>query len=351
MNTNENLKFAKTNKNDEFYTQYCDIEAEIKHYRKCFRGKVIYCNCDNPKCSQFYRYFKNNFNRFGLKKLIVTYHKKGSKVYKIEMYPGVTLKKQMKGDGDFRSEECIELLRKCDIVVTNPPFSLFREYVAQLMEYGKKFLIIGNINAITYKGVFPLIRDNQIWPGFNEKGGTRKGNTLLFGVPDSYESKSLVIEDGKRYMQVSAWWFTNLDHQKRHAPLDLRGVYYKGNEDKYPHYDNYDAIEVSRVQDIPCDYDGVMGVPITFLDKHCPEQFEILGICSGRYEFDPSAWPVKRYTNAVQHNFDGSISGGGKVNTGPCILCNKTKYPHYTADNAKGCLRVVYARILIRKRL
>lgn len=274
MYTNENLKLAKRNKNDEFYTQYCDIEAEIKHYRKCFRGKVIYCNCDNPKHSQFYRYFKNNFNRFGLKKLIVTYHKKGSKVYKIEMYPGVTLKKQMKGDGDFRHEECIELLRKCDIVVTNPPFSLFREYVAQLIKYKKKFLIIGNINAITYKEFFKLIKGNQVWTGFNEKGGTRKGNTLLFGVLDSYESKSLVIKDGKRYMQVPAWWFTNLSHKKRHKPLDLQDVYCS---EKYPKYDNYDAIEVSRTAHIPKDYYGVMGVPITFIDKYCPEQFELLG--------------------------------------------------------------------------
>ena len=274
MYTNENLKFAKRNKNDEFYTQYCDIEAEIKHYRKCFRGKVIYCNCDNPKHSQFYRYFKNNFNRFGLKKLIVTYHKKGSKVYKIEMYPGVTLKKQMKGDGDFRNEECIELLRKCDIVVTNPPFSLFREYVAQLIKYKKKFIIIGNINAVTYKEFFKLIKGNQVWTGFNEKGGTRKGNTLLFGVLDSYESRSLVIEDGKRYMQVPAWWFTNLSHKKRHKLLDLQDVYCS---EKYPKYDNYDAIEVSRTAHIPKDYYGVMGVPITFIDKYCPEQFELLG--------------------------------------------------------------------------
>ena len=347
MNTNENLKFAKRNKNDEFYTQYCDIEAEIKHYRKCFRGKVIYCNCDNPKYSQFYRYFKNNFNRFGLKKLIVTYHKKGSKVYKIEMYPGVTLKKQMKGDGDFRNEECIELLRKCDIVVTNPPFSLFREYMALLIEHEKKFLIIGSMNAITYKEFFPLIKDGFVWPGFSFN------KTMVFAMPESYKAKTNERDDmGRKLGKVPGiCWFTNLDISKRHESLDLRGVYYKGNEDKYPHYDNYDAIEVSRVQDIPCDYDGVMGVPITFLDKHCPEQFEILGICSGRYEFDPSAWPVKRYTNAVQHNFDGSISYGGQVNRGPCILCNKTKYPHYTADNAKGCLRVVYARILIRKKL
>lgn len=256
MNTNENLKFAKTNKNDEFYTQYCDIEAEIKHYRKCFRGKVIYCNCDNPKYSQFYRYFKNNFNRFGLKKLIVTYHKKGSKVCKIEIYSGVTLKKQMKGDGDFRSEECIELLRKCDIVVTNPPFSLFREYVAQLIKYKKKFLIIGSMNAITYKEIFPLLKDNQIWLGYTSP-------------------KEFLQADGSIKKFGNILWYTNLDHKKRHEPLDLRGVYY--DPEKYPKYDNYDAIEVSRVQDIPCDYYEAMGVPITFLDKFCPEQFEIVG--------------------------------------------------------------------------
>lgn len=256
MYTSENLRLAKRNKNDEFYTQYCDIEAEIKHYRKYFRGKIIYCNCDNPKYSQFYRYFKNNFNRFGLKKLIVTYHKKGSKVYKIEMYPGVTLKKQMKGDGDFRNEECIELLRKCDIVVTNPPFSLFREYVAQLMEHEKKFLIIGSMNAITYKEVFPLLKDNQIWLGYTSP-------------------RDFMQADGSIKKFGNILWYTNLDHKKRNEPLDLRGVYY--DPEKYPKYDNYDAIEVGRVSDIPCDYYGVMGVPITFIDKYCPEQFELLG--------------------------------------------------------------------------
>lgn len=347
MYTNENLKFAKRNKNDEFYTQYCDIEDELKHYKKCFKGKVIYCNCDNPKYSQFYRYFKRNFNSLGLKRLIVTYYKKGSKVHKTEIYSGVVLRKQIKGNGDFRSKECVKLMKQADIVVTNPPFSLFREYVAQLIKYKKKFLIIGSMNAITYKEFFPLIKDGFVWPGFSFN------KTMVFAMPESYKAKTNERDDmGRKLGKVPGiCWFTNLDISKRHESLDLRGVYYKGNEDKYPHYDNYDAIEVSRVQDIPCDYDGVMGVPITFLDKHCPEQFEILGLCSGRYEFDPSAWPVKIYTNAVQHNFDGSVSDGGKVNTGPCILCNKTKYPHYTADNAKGCLRVVYARILIRKKL
>ena len=347
MYTNENLKLAKRNKNDEFYTQYCDIEAEIKHYRKCFRGKVIYCNCDNPKHSQFYRYFKNNFNRFGLKKLIVTYHKKGSKVYKIEMYPGVTLKKQMKGDGDFRNEECIELLRKCDIVVTNPPFSLFREYVAQLIKYKKKFLIIGNTNAITYKEFFKLIKGNQVWTGFNEKGGTRKGNTLLFGVLDSYESKSLVIKDGKRYIQVPAWWFTNLNHKKRHKPLDLQDVYCS---EKYPKYDNYDAIEVSRTAHIPKDYYGVMGVPITVIAKYCPEQFEIIGMGCGWN--GKSELVLKKYSKKqVQYDKDGRVHEVGKLNDGTPLIEIPGKSDIMTCYEADGHYYVrTYHRILIKRK-
>lgn len=285
---NSNLTAAKRAKNDEFYTCREDIEVELAHYAESFRGKTVYCNCDDPDSSEFWRFFQRNFNAWGLKRLIATHYEPDAANYSymIEMNPGdawdgTPMRKPIQSNGDFRSAACIELLEQADIVVTNPPFSLFREYVAQLMEYKKKFLIIGNINVITYKEIFPLIKNNQIWPGFNEKGGTRKGNTLLFGVPDTYESKSLVVRDGKRYMQVSAWWFTNLDHKKRHEPLDLRGVYYKGNEDKYPKYDNYDAIEVSKTADIPCDYYEAMGVPITFLDKYNPEQFELLWLASG----------------------------------------------------------------------
>ena len=279
---NSNLAAAKRAKNDEFYTCREDIEVELAHYAELFRGKTVYCNCDDPDSSEFWRFFQRNFNAWGLKRLIATHYEPdvANYSYMIEMnlgdaWDGTPVRKPIQSNGDFRSAACIELLEQADIVVTNPPFSLFREYVAQLMEYDKKFLIIGNINVITYKEIFPLIKNNQIWPGFNEKGGTRKGNTLLFGVPDTYESKSLVVRDGKRYMQVSAWWFTNLDHKKRHQPLDLRGVYY--DPDKYPRYDNYDAIEVSKTADIPCDYYEAMGVPITFLDKFCPEQFEIVG--------------------------------------------------------------------------
>lgn len=329
MNTNENLKFAKRNKNDEFYTQYCDIEAEIKHYRKCFRGKVIYCNCDNPKYSQFYRYFKNNFNRFGLKKLIVTYHKKGSKVYKIEMYPGVTLKKQMKGDGDFRNEECIELLRKCDIVVTNPPFSLFREYMALLIEHEKKFLIIGSMNAITYKKIFPLLKNNQIWLGYTSP-------------------KDFMQADGSIKKSVNTLWYTNLDHKKSHEPLDLRGMYY--SSDKYPKYDNYDAIEVSRVSDIPCDYDGIMGVPITFLDKYCPEQFEIIGMGCGWN--GKSELVLKKYSKKqVQYDKDGRVHEVGKLNDGTPLIEIPGKSDIMTCYEADGHYYVrTYHRILIKRK-
>lgn len=330
MYTNENLKLAKRNKNDEFYTQYCDIEAEIKHYRKCFRGKVIYCNCDNPKHSQFYRYFKNNFNRFGLKKLIVTYHKKGSKVYKIEMYPGVTLKKQMKGNGDFRNEECIELLRKCDIVVTNPPFSLFREYVAQLMEHEKKFLIIGNINAITYKEIFPLLKDNRIWLGYTSP-------------------KEFLQADGSVKKFGNILWYTNLDHRKRHEPLDLRGVYY--DSDKYPKYDNYDAIEVSKTADIPCDYDGVMGVPITFLDKYCPEQFEIIGMGCG-WNGD-SELVLKTYSKKQrQYDKNGTVRDVGNLNDGTPLIEIPGLSDKMTCYEADGHYYIrTYGRILIRRSL
>ena len=266
-----------------------------------------------------------------------------------DAWDGTPVRKPIQSNGDFRSAACIELLEQADIVVTNPPFSLFREYVAQLMAYDKKFLIIGNINVITYKEIFPLIRSNQIWPGFNEKGGTRKGNTLLFGVPDTYESKSLVVRDGKRYMQVSAWWFTNLDHKKRHQPLDLRGVYYDPN--KYPKYDNYDAIEVSKTADIPCDYDGVMGVPITFLDKYCPEQFEILGLLQSSTEEQAGIPILRLYDDFKEMRQDMTYTGasGKKANGNPVLQGKSLKgnflYNPYTGEYCHSA----YARIVIRR--
>lgn len=280
---NSNLAAAKRAKKDEFYTCREDIENELRHYESQFRDKIVYCNCDDPDTSEFWKFFQRNFNAWGLKRLIATHYEPDAANYSymIEMNPGdawdgTPVRKPIQSNGDFRSAACIELLEQADIVVTNPPFSLFREYVAQLMEYGKKFLIIGNINAVTYKEFFPLIKNNQVWIGPSIHSGDRK-----FYVPDDYPLEAAgcgIDSDGRRFIRVKGVrWFTNLDHKKRHEPLDLRGVYYKGNEDKYPKYDNYDAIEVSKTADIPCDYDGVMGVPITFLDKYCPEQFEIIG--------------------------------------------------------------------------
>lgn len=287
MTKNNNLHTAKATKNDEFYTQLEDIENELKYYKDYFKGKVVYCNCDgflNKEKSNFFMYFSLNYEFLGLKGLICTKYNPNGKGKKSEYYGDLNgnnypdeeevFTSELEGDGDFRSEECIELLKKCDIVCTNPPFSLFRQYVAQLFEYKKDFLIIGNVNAISYKEVFPLIKENKMWLGVSS---FNKG--MYFGVPDDYTYADTYKFDrernGKKVMRVSSiCWFTNLDHKKRHEELVL---YKKYNEEEYPKYDNYDAIEVSKVTDIPMDYYGVMGVPITFLDKYCPEQFEIVG--------------------------------------------------------------------------
>lgn len=287
MTKNNNLHTAKATKNDEFYTQLEDIENELKYYKDYFKGKVVYCNCDgflNKEKSNFFMYFSLNYEFLGLKGLICTKYNPNGKGKKYEYYGDLNgnnypdeeevFTSELEGDGDFRSEECIELLKKCDIVCTNPPFSLFRQYVAQLFEYNKDFLIIGNVNAISYKEVFPLIKENKMWLGVSS---FNKG--MYFGVPDDYTYADTYKFDrernGKKVMRVSSiCWFTNLDHKKRHEELVL---YKKYNEEEYPKYDNYDAIEVSKVTDIPMDYYGVMGVPITFLDKYCPTQFEIVG--------------------------------------------------------------------------
>lgn len=264
-NKNTNLHNAKKAKNDEFYTQLSDIEKEMAHYKDFFKGKIVYCNCDDARDSNFFKFFANNFESLGLKKLISTGYKENGKGTKL-VYEGdkngnfmvddseiaIT---ELEGNGDFRSEECIELLKECDVVVTNPPFSLFREYVAQLMKYGKKFLIIGSMNAITYKEIFPYIKNNELWLGMN-------------WVKDFVQPNGEVKKFG------NICWYTNIGHSRRNTELDL---YRKYNETNYPKYDNYDAIEVSRVENIPMDYDRVMGVPITFLDKYCPTQFEIVG--------------------------------------------------------------------------
>lgn len=312
MANNASLHAAGVAKQDEFYTQYEDIQNELNHYEKHFRGMTVLCNCDDPFESNFCKFFLRNFNYLGLKRLICTsYHTSsvvGTQMSHFDdmdeaLVPGhgyvmdirevpmangrgvsdddidALLRskkrgvKKLNGDGDFRSEECIEYLKQADIVVTNPPFSLFREYVALLMKYEKRFLIIGNQNNITYKEIFPLIQQNKIWLGW-------KFGDMAFRVPDHYEPRSTrfwVDESGKKWRSFGTiCWYTNLDHDKRHEELVLYRKYY-GHEEDYPHYANYDAINVDRVADIPCDYFEEMGVPITYLDKHNPEQFEIIG--------------------------------------------------------------------------
>ena len=255
---NTNLTKAKKTKCDEFYTQLTDIEKEMRHYKDFFKGKIVYCNCDDARESNFFKYFSLNFEHLGLKKLISTGFKADGKGV-VLVYEGdkngnrqvdndEIIVSELEGNGDFRSAECIEFLKECDVVVTNPPFSLFREYVAQLMEYGKKFLIIGNMNAITYKEIFPYIKNNELWWGCS-----LHGTKCHFIVPNSYEGSNVFEDNGVRYGKVNnAIWFTNIDHNKRNEELDL---YRKYDADAYPKYDNYDAIEVSKVSEIPMDYE------------------------------------------------------------------------------------------------
>ena len=294
MAKNTNLTDAKKAKNDEFYTQIEDIEKELNNYKDFFKGKKVLCNCNDGKIngawSAFAQYFSMNFEHLGLEKLTcISYNEDGHGMKYV--YCGdrngncivddfeweVT---ELNGHGDFSDEEGCQLMRECDVVVTNPPFSLFRDFVAQLMEYNKKFLIIGNMNAITYKEIFPLIKDNKLWLGASIKSGDRK-----FYVPDNYPLNASgcgIDENGKRFIRVKGVrWFTNIEDAKRNLPLDL---YKKYNPKDYPKYDNYDAINVDKTSDIPMDYDGVMGVPISFLDKYCPTQFEIVGLTSSSRE-------------------------------------------------------------------
>lgn len=290
---NNNLQEAKSNKKDEFYTQLSDIEKELKHYKKYFKGKVVLCNCDDPRVSNFFHYFSYNFGKLGLKKLITTCYKNqdrdlfsqnnseraifleynGDKSGDSIPNPEEIGINYLKGDGDFRSKECIELLKQVDIVVTNPPFSLFREFVTQLIEHDKKFLIIGSQNSISYREVFNLIKENKIWLGYSHPEN--------FIVPDYYEEReyrSWRDENGVNWRSLgNACWFTNLDISKRHENIILYKTY-KDNEEYFPKYDNYEAINLNKVAEIPLDYDGLMGVPITFIEKYNPDQFEIIGI-------------------------------------------------------------------------
>lgn len=295
-NDNSSLGSAKRRKNDEFYTRIEDIQEEVRHYKNHFHGKTVLCNCDDPRVSNFFHYFSHQFETLALKRLVTTCYKNQD----MDLFSQHTAERAIwleylgdkngnripdpeeigihlfEGDGDFRSAECIELLKQADIVVTNPPFSLFREYVAQLVQYDKKFLIIGNKNAITYKEIFPLLQANKLWIG-----ATPMSREFYFDVPQQFieealaqgKDRTVVLVDGRYMARSQSIWFTNLDHNKRHEELIVWKHY---TPEDYPRYDNYDAIDVSKTSDIPCDYDGVMGVPITFLDKYNPDQFEIV---------------------------------------------------------------------------
>lgn len=356
MAGNKNLNSAAKAKKDEFYTQIADIERELRHYRDFFKGKVVFCNCDDPYESEFFKYFALNFNSLGLKKLITTCYD-GSPIAQTELWVSESDKKSYKleldevkdwngdgridlldveyylknneiptleGNGDFRSQECIEILKQADVVVTNPPFSLFREYVKQLIDYDKKFLIIGNVNAITYKEIFPLLMNNQIWLGASIHSGDRE-----FRVPNSYPLNAAGFrtdENGIKYIRVKGVrWYTNIDYKQRHEDLLLWCNY---SPENYPNYDNYDAIEVSKTADIPCDYFDVMGVPITFMDKYNPDQFEIIGMAK-RGAGDP-ALKSKVYTKDDYDNYSD-------LNAGPVLIKN-------------GKPTNTYPRILIRRR-
>ena len=334
--SNSSLNKANKAKNDEFYTQLADIDRELRHYKNYFKGKVVYCNCDDPRASNFFHYFSHNFEKLGLKKLITTCYKNqdmnlfsrneseqaiyleyegdknGNKIPDLEEI-GI---KPLSGDGDFRSEECIELLKQADIVVTNPPFSLFRKYVSQLMEYDKKFVIVGSQNAVTYKEIFSLIRENRVWLGFGFKAGN-----AFFKTPYPKEfAKGVYNEETGLVKFRNIHWFTNLDISKRHEDLILYKTY---NPEEYPRYENYDAIEVSKTMDIPVDYDGAMGVPITFLDKYNPDQFEIIG--SSRTLGGPMSEIAKK----------GTYTQGG---------------PRFYLDSGDGTYRRMYDRLVIRRR-
>ena len=357
---NKNLNAAKTAKKDEFYTQLTDIERELQHYWPHFRDKVVLCNCDDPYESNFFKYFALRFNQLGLKKLICTCYD-GSPVmgtelslfaldaqgeekkvaYKVEITEvsdvngdgavdladveyliqnDKNVLSSLQGNGDFRSRECIELLKQADIVVTNPPFSLFREYIAQLIEYEKKFLIIGNMNAIHYKEVFPLIKDNKVWTGFKPFGGGMN----MIQTPTDFDpskTKSYTINERGEIIKniMGVIWFTNLDISKRHEMIDLVCRF---SSDDYPHYDNYEAIDVSRVQDIPFDYEGIMGVPDTILGQYNPDQFEIIGLGCG--DLGKLAGVGKNYRGRT----DLAFTKNGKSKCPYSRILIRNKHPH-----------------------
>lgn len=351
MAKNDNLHKAKEAKNDEFYTQIADIEKELKHYKEHFKGKTVFCNCDDPEWSNFWKYFHLNFGLLGLKKLVTTHYDASEPTYKMEYEGGndadTTIGKitPLKQNGDFRSPECIELLKEADIVVTNPPFSLFREYVAQLMEYEKSFIIWGNNNAITYKEFFPLLKDNKVWLGYTAN------KTCVFQLSDDYqkwdEKLTAQMNDGHKYGKCPAISiFTNLDIKKRHEKLILWKKY---SPEEFPKYDNYDAINVDKVSDIPVDYDGIMGVPITFFDRYNPEQFEIIGYTAKDMGVD-----CLKFYEDLEQSLDGKpfVRNMKSARFSPMIQCdvrpNKTCY---RASNVNGFMIKTYGRIIIRKKV
>lgn len=353
------LNTAKSGKNDEFYTILSDIEKELRHYTRHFRNKTVLCNCDDPRVSNFFHYFSFNFEKLGLKKLITTCYKNqemdlfsrndseqaiyleydGDKSGNNVPDPEEIGIKRLEDDGDFRSQESIELLKQSDIVITNPPFSLFREYVAQLIEYDKKFVIVGNQNAIATTEIFKLIEKNKIWLG-------NKNGDMTFKVPDYYEPRETRYwedEDGQKWRSLgNACWLTNLDHNKRHEDMVLYKTY---SPKEYPAYDNYDAIDVSATKKIPMDYDGVMGVPITFLDKYNPDQFEIVGLTKPTL-----SEPKYVYPKQVQVSASGIRSSVTKLNDG-AVLRVKTPPANKTYYEVEGKFFVaLYPRILIRRK-
>ena len=341
----KNLQKAKNEKNDEFYTCISDIENEMKYYREHFIGKTILCNCDDPEESDFWKFFQLNFEFLGLKKLIATHYEEEKTSYKLELNSEGMVKIPLKQNGDFRSHECIEILKEADIVITNPPFSLFREYMAQLIEYDKKFLIIGNVNSLTYKEIFPLVAKNKIWLGASIHSGDRE-----FKVPKKYEIHSpskRVDKEGNTYVRVNGVrWFTNLDYPKRHEDIIL---YSKYSEEEYPKYINYDAINVDKTKHIPADYFGEVGVPITFMDKYNPDQFEIIGMGkTGMIEFK---------NNKKMEVLDKFGEPTGKfTKNGTGILYRmfnpeKDKYPAFKDCETGDLYESIYARIIIKRRI
>lgn len=352
MGGNSKLHKAKAAKNDEFYTQFDDINEELKHYKEHFKNKVVFCNCDDPEYSNFYQYFKINFAHLGLKKLITTHYENDKPSYKLvitEYTEKDPPRETLLQNGDFRSDECVEFLKESDIVATNPPFSLFREFVSLLEKYNKKYIIIGNKNAIGCKEIFTLIKENRLWLGYRN---VNKDMWLI--LPDNaekYEKIKIIKnaqgkEEEKKMKHIMACWYTNLDTNKRHEEMILYENY---TPEKYPKYDNYDAINVNDVAKIPCDYFGIMGVPITFIDKYNPNQFEILGSTQrGCHSAVPD---IRKYDDYWEMKQNGEKTGstGGKTNENPNLLMNDKKHNYFI--NSEGrVIQSAYTRIFIRRK-